>query len=60
MGLAEEALADRRVVAKLPAALYVRLYVLKLKRRMSLERLLIEAVTLLIERHDQCEREAQS
>ena len=56
MALTDDALAVRRVVAELPPATYVRLYAVKLKTRTSLKRLLIEAVELLIERHNQAEQ----
>lgn len=47
---AQQTTKTRRVVAKLPAALYVRLYAHKLRTGRSLEKLLEEAVTLLLEK----------
>lgn len=53
MLIGERALTERRVVAKVSAALYVRLYALKLRTGRSLEKLLVEAIETLIETYAQ-------
>lgn len=42
---------DRRIVTKVPAALYARLISLKLQTRMSLQALMVEGAKLLIAKY---------
>lgn len=51
--------AWRRVVAKLPIALYARLYTCKLRTRRSLEALLKEGAELVIEKYASSARAAE-